>query len=451
MFKRIITLFLAVAMVVAMGSLAGCKAKKPTTAQGNTSGLDKTEEEYFLNMPEDLIGTNVKYATWIDHEATDTAIALAGFEMTTGMSYELVSVKQSDYIPKLTSLIAADQSPDVVKENGDFPKTLNVLQPLGKDSESGLDPTDPFWDQDITEYFHIGDCYYMVIGKNCSWHRGGAMVYYNKTMLAENGVKDPAAYIAEDNWNLDTLWTLMTQVKSTCNLSMAGTYICFDDFLAAYGGNQVVFDTTTDKFVNTLKTAESKEAINYMMKAKDQGLASIMNDHSDTLSKGTSAVQIAGSYGLKASPGWFYAMDIADLGFAVMPKKNAGDANYAFTTNIRAYGICKGARNPRGGAYFMRYFLNEDNYDLSQVFKNEEARELNKIVRENQVIPTMPVSLGVGRVVDPSYKATTLVDELIKGTAAQVNVNLDIVNNKLQAAVDESNKMIAEIIENQNK
>ena len=277
------------------------------------------------------------------------------------------------------------------------------------------------------------------------------MVYYNKTMLAENGVKDPAAYIAEDNWNLNTFWTLMTQVKSACGLEGTGTYICFDDFLASYGGNQVIFDTTTDKFVNKLKTAESKEAISYMLKAKDQGLATIMNDHSDSISQGKSAVQVAGSYGLKAQPGWFYTMDIADLGFAVMPKKNAGDANYAFTTNIRAYGICKGARNPRGGAYFLRYFLNEDNYDLSQVFKNEEARELNKVVRENQVIPTMPVSLGVGRVVDPSYRATTLVDDLIKGTADQVNVNIDIVNNKLQAAVNDSNKLIDELIANQKK
>lgn len=448
MLKRILTILLAVAMVLSMVAMAGCKdnggseGKKPTGGEQSSS---QAEEEYFLDMPSELRGTTVKFATWIDHAKTDTSICLSGFEETTGMKYEMVQVNQSDYVVKMTALISADQSPDVVVENGDFPKTLNLLQPLSLET-NGLDPTDPFWDQRTSELFHVGKNYYLVNGANSSWLMTGAMTYFHKTLLEENGIKTPADYVAENNWNTDTLWTLMTQVKSACGLSGPGATIVFDVWLSTYGGGQYRYNQETDKFENAIQSNESKKAIDYLMRGKDAGLLKIISNHDDGITKATHAVQICGAYGLRKSPGWFYTMDVDDLGFAVLPKLNADDADYPYTSSERAYGLCKGAKNAKGGAYFLRYFLNQEHYDMDQMFKNEEAKEMYLQLREKGDISKVGWSIGVGRVIDVSYSELNLVQDLIDGTSAQVSVNLASVSSKLDAASNAANKLIEDVI-----
>ncbi|MBR2044486.1 MAG: hypothetical protein IJ946_09160, partial [Clostridia bacterium] len=183
MLKRVISLFLCVAMLLSVCALAGCgggdNGKKPVDNDG-TQNSNENEEEFFLDMPSELRGTTVQFATWIGHDKTDTAICLEGFEETTGMKLELVQVNESDYVVKMSSLIAADQSPDVVVENGSFPKTLNLLMPLEVET-TGLDVTDPFWDQDVVKKYTIGKYPYLVNGKRSSWNIASQMTYYNKT------------------------------------------------------------------------------------------------------------------------------------------------------------------------------------------------------------------------------------------------------------------------------
>ena len=450
MLKRIITILLCVAMVFSMCALAGCKGgnEDPKGPGTNVSG-ESNEEEFFLDMPSELRGTTVQFATWIGHDKTDTAICLAGFEETTGMKLELVQVNQSDYVVKMTSLIAADQSPDVVVENGDFPKTHNLLMPLEKET-TGLDVTDPFWNQDIVKLFTVGKYAYLVNGKRSSWDMTGQMTYFNKTILEENGITTPNELVEQNNWNVDSMWTLMEQIKAACGFSRAGTSIVFDGWVTMYGGSQMTWDPAAGTFKTTIKEENTRKAIDYLMKGQDAGLLKIIDNHDDDISNGNIALQICGAYGLRKSPGWFYTMDIDDLGFEVLPKLNASDADYPYTCSTRAYGICLGSKNPKGAAYFLRYFLNEDHYDIDQIFKNEEAKNMYYKLREKEDInKTMGFTMGVGRVTDPKYTSLTMVTDLIAGTVAQVSVNLDKAYNKCEGSVASANKLIEDIIAGQ--
>ena len=446
MLKRIVTILLCVAMLLSVATLVGCGEKTPE--KKGTGTTDASDDEFFLEMPMELVGTKVQFATWIDHTKTDTAICLAGFEETTGMKIELVQVNEADYVPKLTALIAADQSPDVVVENGEFPRTLGLLMPLEVET-TGLDVKDPFWDQSVTETYTIGKYSYLVNGKNASWNMGGAMTFFNKTILEENGITSPAELEKANNWNVDSMWTLMEQIKSSCGFSRAGTSIVFDVWLNAYGGYQINWDTKTDKFVSGLKNENTKKAIDYMMRAQDAGLAKIIENHDDDIANGAMALQICGNYGLRKSPGWFYTMDVDDLGFARLPKINKDDADYPYTSATRAYGICKGSKNPKGAAYFLRYFLNETHYDLNQMFKNEAAKEMYLVLRENQDVNKNSMTRGVCRLTDPAFRTLSLVDDLVKGTSSQVSVNLEKASNKCDSAIDVANKYVEEIIAEQ--
>jgi ABC-type glycerol-3-phosphate transport system substrate-binding protein len=277
----------------------------------------------------------------------------------------------------------------------------------------------------------------------------GGMTYFNKTILEENGITTPNELKEQDNWNIDSMWTLMEQIKGACGFSSPGTSIVVDIWLNMHGGGQMAWDVETDTFKTTIKDENTKKAIDYLMKAQDAGLARGIDNHDDDIAKGNIALQICGAYGLRKSPGWFYTMDVDDLGFEVLPKINKDDANYPYTSSTRAYGVCKGAGNPKGAGYFLRYFLNEEHYDVNQIFKNEEAKNMYYHLRENAELNKISMTMGIGRVTDPSYTSLTMVNELLKGTSAQVAVNLEKSYNKCEASVEAANKLIQDVIAEQ--
>ena len=64
-------------MVLSLMAVAGCGEKKPSQSGTGSGVMSNTEEEFFLDMPSELEGTTVKFATWIDHTKTDTALIKA--------------------------------------------------------------------------------------------------------------------------------------------------------------------------------------------------------------------------------------------------------------------------------------------------------------------------------------------------------------------------------------
>ncbi len=448
MLKRIITVLLCVAMLLSMCALAGCKGEKKES--GNTpvqSGVSD-DEEFFLDMPDELRGTTVKFATWIDHTATDTAMCITGFENTTGMELELVQVNQADYISKLIGLIGSDQAPDVVVDVYEFPRSLNILMPLEKET-TGLDVTDPFWDQDVVKTYTVGKYTYLVNGENSSWNLAGHLTYFNKPLLEENGITTPSELVAQNKWNVDTMWTLMEQIKSACGLSRPGTTIAFDSWISMYGGNQMKWDPAKNEFVTTIKDENVRKAVEYLMEGKEAGLLNIVDNHDNDITSGNCALQICGAYGLRKNPGWFFEMDADDLGFEVLPKLNAADEDYPYSCSTRAYGICKGSKNPKGAAYFLRYFLNEAHYDMNQMFKNDAARDMYLKLRENQDMNNPTFTSGIAHVTDPNYQSIEAVKDLINGTSAQVAVNLDKSYNVCEGLVASANKLVKDVIDAQ--
>ena len=418
--------------------LAGVKDEHPS--------ID--DSEYFEDMPSSLKGTTVKFATWIDHTQTSTAQCISGFEKDTGMDLQLVYVSQSDYIIQLNALIASGQAPDVVVENGDFPSSISVLQPLSAET-NGLDPLDAFWNQNISKMYQVGDNYYLVNGRNSSWYMGGGIVYYNKTLLDKVGIKTPADYVRDNNWNVDTMWTLMHRINDTCRFGRPGTSVDFETWLNAYGGGQIIWDTAANRFKNGINSDASVNAINYLIKGKDQGLLKIIESHDDDLVSGEIAMEICGSYGLRKSPGWFWAMDSNDLAFEVLPKISANSSEYPYVASGRAYGICKGAKNPKGAAYFLRYFLNDANYDMDQIFKNEEAKELYYRLRENADYSKISFTAGAKKLISSDYNNLSLIDDVIYSDEENINVNIIKTSSKINEVVAKANELISGVMEEQ--
>lgn len=447
--KKIIIFILTIAMTFSLMAIAGCGKETPVNSNQSNAALNNKEEEFFLDMPSELEGTTVKFATWIDHSQTDTSEVLRGFEQTTGMKYEWVNVSQGEYVTKLIGLIAADQAPDVIVENGDFPNTLELLMPLEVET-TGLDVTDPFWDQKLNELFTFGGKTYLVNGTNSSWNMCGGVTYYHRTILEENGLDTPATLMEANNWNLDSFKKLINQTEARADLANSVAAIDSTVFLAMYGAAETSIDTATGKFVNGINTPKAQEALRWLLDLKETNKVHLaVLSASGHLTTGGTAFVICGAYGLRNKPGWFYDMDIEDLGFAPLPKVNADDADYPYTASTRAYGICSGSKNPKGAAYFLRYFLNGDNYDFDKVFKNEEAKNLYIKLRNNIDYSTANFNVGVRMTLYPDEGGLEdgVLGDIIWSSSEQFTTNLEKAKNKVDACVAKANELIENKIE----
>ena len=439
--KRILCFLFATILLI---SFCGC-GEKEQPQKPDTNVQADTEEEFFLDVPSELRGTKVQIAGWGSDTDFDKANIYANFTTLTGIELERVFVNQAEYIVKLSSLIAADQAPDVITENGDFPRTLKILQPITKE-KTGIDVNDPFWDKKMTDLYTIDGKVYIVSGARSSGSKAAGNGYFNKTTLSENGIKTPNQYVEENNWNLETLEKLLTEMKSACGYSRAPASIDVDIWPLMFGATQLEWDPVKGEFNSTVASPEMKLALNKLMTLQDKGLVKIIAGHDDSIANGTSGFQICGSYGLKKSPGWFYTMDADDLGFEVLPKVNKDDADYPYTISLHGYGIVQGARNPLGAGYYLRYYLNEDHVNEDNVYKNEEAKALFLKLKQNANYSAATFYRGVRMILEPESSNGTMLSVVINSTSAQISTNLVAAENQVNYAVEEANKLIKDVI-----
>lgn len=444
--KKVLALLLALSVVI---SLAGCGgnnsdnsgSSKPTNS-GSTQ-MDADEAAFFDDIPAELIGTTVKFATWIDHTKTEAAPVMADFTDLTGINVALDTISQGEYITKLSARIAAGQSPDIVVENGDWPRTLACLTPL---DECGVDVTDPFWDQQVVKYSTIGKKTYLVNGKNSIWNMSSAVVYYNKTIFEDYSIKTPTEYIEEGNWTWETFKKAMKDVKSS-DSELYGASIDANAFSRSYKGLWVKFDPDADTFSNVSSSSELLDVYKYMLEAKEAGYAKVVsNGVAGEFTSGKCGMALAGAYGLRAT-GWLTTMDPDDIEFAHLPKRNKSDESYPSGSTFRSYGVCKGSKNPVAAGYFLRYFLNGDNYDPETIYLNDEAEKWYTELRD---CADMSLMHWTGGVYGTIYTAGVgYMNDLLSGSSSQVKTNIAKVSGTLDKCIAEANKILQDVIAKQ--
>ena len=171
--KRLVPAIITISMLAGLAACGGGKENpnKPASS-GDKSGADSDSSITYFS-PTSTIGANgkdyadydpyadiekyrgktVKFATWIDHTATEGAVPIASFEEKYGIKVELVYCSQSNYLSELLALIESGNSPDIFVENGDFPATLQVAQDF---SCTGIDLNEPIWSQQYIKANRVG-------------------------------------------------------------------------------------------------------------------------------------------------------------------------------------------------------------------------------------------------------------------------------------------------------
>ena len=449
--KRSLLMLLVLCMVCSF--FAACGGDKDTGSKNNSSKNNQTEvvvsqrfddwENFdpYATIADDIKGSTVRFATWIDHTQTEGAVPLSKFEADTGLKYELVTVASSGYTETLKTMIATGDVPDVFVSNeytANFPLTMEIAQPINKCST--VDLTEPIWDQTMLATGTIDGNVYLVNTLNTPWS-GSDMIYYNKELFLNNGFKTPAEYYEEGNWTWATLEKVLRDVKSL-GPDYEGGNIDVEAIANSAGACFVKYDYKTATFSNGTTDPNLVAAYEWYANVRDQGL---VNGNVNLFKEGKCGIVIVGTYGLKAN-GTFIGMDPEAIGFTYLPALQDGTKGKVSSV-YRMYGIIAGAKNADAAGYFLRHFLDYRNYDLQNTFITPEAGNFYYEVTNTNADDKFFNFDDACCTFVGSTSSTVFLGGAKKAAAAQVNGEIQAVSNVVDQAVKSANDIVAKVKE----
>lgn len=347
-FTRISSLILALIMVF---SLAAC-GKNGGGNAGGSSNSGKTDISK-------LAGTTVRFATWKDPDLNEDGEVIKKFEKETGINVQIDLVSQQEYSSVITGKIASGDAPDVYFSNGDFPTCLSCLQPL---TAAKLDYEDDIWDQSTFKMSTFKDEPYLCNTMGNIWNEVD-LLFYNKALLSQANCPTPEELDKNGKWTWETLEQIMTKVKALKNCE--GGSISAEIMLASTGNS--IFKINNGTFESGLNDSY----VSVARKIADWQQKGLINGDRASFISGKVGIIVTNAFGLKRT-GYFADMDWNNIGFYKLPDFD-GSTKANDTGIFRGWGICRGAKNPEGAGVFLRYYLDVNNYSISDAFINSDA------------------------------------------------------------------------------
>lgn len=354
------------------GGAQGGEGNGADTGNKVESKIELSGSDPFANVPKRLKGTTVVFAQWGDEGAAEYQKVAKAFEKKTGIRIQWKNLNEGEYVAQVAKLIAGKASPDIVVVNGTMPHIFEVLQPLN----NIVDLKDSFWDQEIVKMGTIGKNSYFVNSLESVWENN-YMVFYNKEIFAKNGITSPTEYYNQNKWTYENFKKCLQEVVKTGNI---GGYFNPELMNGSLGASTVIYDPNTNKY--SANYSKSEVGYKFVAECFKEGLWS-STAWWGTFAAGNIGLYSSTVYGAKYN-GFFKEANDSILAAVPLPTSYQGKAAKP-SGSVRGYGICKGAKNPEGAAYFLRYYLDYKGYYAdagAKVFKN---KSLEKVAMEDVV------------------------------------------------------------------
>ena len=477
---RMMSLLLCIAMVFALGACGkaentssvneddpiligfdgvsnvdGTNSEKNESAASNIGINDKTEEyggttvsqrvdikssDPFANIPERLRGTTVKFATWGDESGEAYRKVFRAFTKKTGIKVQIIEYPQNSYLESVAASVANKSAPDVVVAST-FPHVATTLQPLN----NIIDLSDDFWDKRSVKYGTVNGKSYLVNSWKSCW-QGVQVTFYNKAIFENNGLTSPEDYYKAGKWTYENLEKCAKEVAALGN-GIKGVEPR-PHFLSMQMGKPVFkYDAGTNMYSGNIKS--TVEAYQWFNSLTASGAALNYEDWG-IFASGKLGIILSDLYGAKFN-GYFKDMKDSELRMIPLPSSiNGKPLEQAVTNGLRAYGIAKGAKNPEGAVYFLRYFLDYDYYKQAgaKIFKNDNLEK----AYFDTIIPIYKNAKNY--VIDPIGDLTsqagfsferTLGNDLLKASSGQITTLINSKANMYDNAANQANEIIKQI------
>ncbi len=335
------------------------KPDKPTTEKKD--GLINKDVD-----PKDYKGKTVKFAVTIMPDVDESGPVVKAFERKYDIKVDCILTDQGDFTNKVNGMIAAGNSPDVVRSNGDFPVIMSVLQNL---DAAKLDYEEEIWNDKTFELTTFGGSPYLCDTDNNIWGEID-IVMYSKSALKSANCYTPEEYDKAGKWTWDAFFEICRQIKKATGKT-GGSFTYFDN--AMHGMGATVFKIENGKIVNGLDKADALKAMTSYASAYKEGILHWGAAASD-LKEGRAGIITTPIWSLKKTGGLKDYSNFDDLGFYYLPRLTP-DSDYASTGIFRGWGICRGAQEPVAAGIFLREYLDVNNYDVKSTFISEDAQD----------------------------------------------------------------------------
>lgn len=434
--KNLFTVVLSIVVLLSSLSLAGCGGNNVPQKQKNDDAQVEGSDPYA--GIEEYEGTTIKFATWIDHSKSEAARVFSSFEEKYGIKVELVPVNQAEYVTKVAGLIASEASPDIIVNNHTTPSIYSLLQPL--DDISTVNLKDSFWDKEVLEAHKINDNYYL-LNSAYSPQNYRSVVAYNIKLFEDNGFKTPTEFYEEGNWTIETMEECATRI-ARLGSDYVGLSATPANITAMFGTDMITYEN--GEYKNNCSDEKLQQAYKWALDAKEKGIFTYKYMWWK-FNQNVVGMEIVSDWLLRANGA--YANNGVDpdvLAYVPLPKVTKDSEQLSVLSN-RSYGICKGAANAEAAGYFLRYFLDYENYEEEEMFHSEKAAEMFKTLREIECKTTISfegacLASYYGETID--YKC---YDNILGSTSAQFSVNLKKITSEMQTVVDSCNEMLEDV------
>lgn len=409
-----------------------------------TSGSTVFSKDYLKTIPDSVKKAGVHVLMWRNYTKTEKKL-VDEFQQKTGMKVRTTVTTEQEYSTKLIALVTGNDAPDVVMlSSGAFPSmVVKALQPLDS-KQFRLD--DSCWYKAYMDAYKVNGKYYSVAMRG-SWscEDGCYVTYYLPSVLRNCGITTmPYELYKQGKWNWDTELDMLRKIKQsnkgTTPLSLQSNFI----YMLTTGADFISFDGT--KFTNNINTLNASSTLvkawSYVSSLQDEGLTTSWN--ASLVEQGKVGLFTAISYGLYNEGDWFTHMKGGTANMEAVPVAGAKGSTAYVPVNPKTWGTAKKCKNPEGAAYFLRYWLDISNFNISSTFYNKQFEEVYNIITSTSAKKGIKLGEGVADYVNTG-KYGALCNQLGTATAANVFNVLQTNKGLLDAGIKRANADISRL------
>lgn len=373
--KRLLALVLGVIMVFSCVACGGKEEDKKKPAQNQTNkqaGESASWEEVLANIPDELRGTTITVYNWNPiTEYPGGATAIKKFTELTGIEVVWQTESFETYLSKLSSMVASGKDvPDVARLRSPLVSNFISMQPL---SVTGFDFSDGAWDQwAMDEYTVNGNTYGVTLADTHLASPG--MLLYNKSLIAKYDLEDPYKLWKNGQWTYDKFVQVMKDFKAETNADYVCSYNDYSELTSMFGvTGPITYDGT--KYVSMLKDSNFVNATQKIVDLKNTDYL-LTRWAPEEFDSGKILFWAGSAVYARRQNAYFENLKSAGSMQAVPFPTVEGEKENVMFRELEAYGIPKGAQNAAAVPYFLRFFLDRTNYDLTSFFCSKQALEV---------------------------------------------------------------------------
>lgn len=409
-----------------------------TSSGGSSSGKsldDLSWSQLVQQMPASLKGKTVTVFSWNPAKhVTGAEKVIADFTKQTGIKVNWVEGSYDNYDQEILAKINSGTSPDIIRY-----QTCNLYRmELTQDAKTatGQDFKGAIWDQELIKAFTVKGRIYGVNLKN-TFNQQPSAIFYSKKTIERYKLDDPYELWKANKWDFKTFSSICEKFKKATgrNAWMTNEHL---DLMQYYGLDFITFDGNTFK-----SNASNPKVLTTLQKicSYRSNLTCEAMREQDKIENGTYLFTTDNMLCARRTDFHYPTLKTEEDDLYCVPfPKIAGEENYTRMHEYEAYGFPKGAKNGEAAYYFLRYYLNRDNYDAKTFFCNQQALEVyDHLMKQKR---SYKISGGLcGRTLGNNYSSCGL-DNWMRTVAAldQVKTELDKQKPNFERAVKAANE-----------